>query len=542
MNGGSGVESDAGVVGEPVAILVVGGDDELARRLESRLGSATEASVEVASDRTAALAALDDVDCVVRTGPVNDADAGEFLAAVRVRDELLPCLAYGPVEETCSLLEALATGYTDVVPATDSGSVDVLCDRIVRAVTAARTRSRANEQAAALRAERDRFAALFENIPEPTVFYELDGDDPVALDVNPAFEDVFGYDARTVRGDVVDEYIVPDDLRDEAAELNDRIADGEHLDTEVRRSTTEGDREFLLRDVPLVEGDLMRGYAIYTDITLQREREARLREATDRLEAQNERLEAFTGVVSHDLRHPLSVAMTYTELLAERYDDEDLNAVENALERMDDLIQDLLALAQQGAAAQDRELLDLETVAREAWAGVDTGNATLSVTTGGAAIRADESRLRQLFENLFANSVEHGSTGSRTSSGNSVEHGSTSSRTQSDDSVEHGDVAAADGAEPLESADGGADDGELHVRVGTLTDDDRGFFIADDGTGIPASERGSVFEQGYSGDDGTGFGLAIVKAVADAHDWTVTVEESDGGGARFAFTDVDLVA
>jgi PAS domain S-box-containing protein len=371
---------------------------------------------------------------------------------------------------------------------------------------------RANAQATALRAERDRFAALFENIPEPTVFYELDGDDPVALDVNPAFEDVFGYDAETVRGDLVDEYIVPEDLREEAADLNDRIADGEHLDTEVRRSTTEGDREFLLRDVPLVEGDRMRGYAIYTDITLQREREARLREATDRLEAQNERLEAFTGVVSHDLRHPLSVAMTYTELLGERYDDEDLDAVSNALDRMDDLIQDLLALAQQGAAAQDRELLDLETVAREAWSGVDTGSATLSVTTAGAAVRADGSRLRQLFENLFANSVEHGG------------------------------VATSEGTEGVGTADGGADDGELHVRVGAFTDDDRGFFVADDGVGIPASERDAVFEQGYSGDDGTGFGLAIVKAVADAHDWSVSVAESTDGGTRFAFTDVDLVA
>ncbi|WP_323675087.1 ATP-binding protein [Halorubellus sp. PRR65] len=527
MTGGFAFEVADESVDAPLAVLVVGEDDGLAGRLESRLSSTTRTTVRVVEGRAAALDALGDVDCVVRSGTVNGADADEFLEAVRARDELLPCLAYGPVEETCTVLDALATGYTDVVPAGDADAVDVLGDRVLRAVEAAWTRTRANEQAAALRAERDRFAALFENIPEPTVFYELEDDEPVALDVNPAFEDVFGYDARTVRGDLVDEYIVPDDLRDEATTLNDRIADGEHLDTEVRRSTAEGDREFLLRDVPLVEDDRMRGYAIYTDITLQREREARLREATDRLEAQNERLEAFTGVVSHDLRHPLSVAMTYTELLSERYDDEDLEAVENALERMDDLIQDLLALAQQGAAAQDRTLLDLEVMAREAWASVDTGSATLTVTTDGAAVRADESRLRQLFVNLFANSVEHGSTGSRTESENSVEHGD--------------GEGVADAAEPVGDSDGGVDDDGLHVRVGCLTADDRGFFVADDGAGIPVSEREKVFEQGYSGDGGTGFGLAIVKAVADAHDWSIAVTESDGGGARFAFTGVDLV-
>jgi signal transduction histidine kinase len=51
-----------------------------------------------------------------------------------------------------------------------------------------------------------------------------------------------------------------------------------------------------------------------------------------------------------------------------------------------------------------------------------------------------------------------------------------------------------------------------------------------------------VFERGYSGGDGTGFGLAIVKAVADAHDWRAAVDESESGGVRFSFTDVDLVA
>jgi signal transduction histidine kinase len=43
-----------------------------------------------------------------------------------------------------------------------------------------------------------------------------------------------------------------------------------------------------------------------------------------------------------------------------------------------------------------------------------------------------------------------------------------------------------------------------------------------------------VFEYGVSGsDDGTGFGLAIVTAIADAHDWRVSVGESRSGGARF---------
>jgi len=494
-------ETGAGV-DAPVAVLVVGGGEELATSLESALSPAGSATVRAVRDGDEVFDSLADVDCVVRAGPVVDDASDELLEAMRARGDATPVLAYAPIEETCTLLDALATGYTDVVPAGDPDAVDVLADRVLSAVLAARTRTRANEQATALRAERDRFAALFENIPEPTVFYQLEDGEPVAVDVNPAFEDVFGYDADTVRGDVVDEYIVPADRREEAAELNDRIAHGEHLDREVRRVTADGDRQFLLRDVPLAEDDRMRGYAIYTDITPQRERERQLREATSRLEAQNERLEAFAGVVSHDLRNPLSVAMTYADVLDERYDDADVDALRETLARMDDLIHDLLALAQQGADVQERTLVDLETAARDAWSSVETDGATLRVAADGAAVRADESRLRQLFENLFANAIEHG------------------------------------------TPDAPGDASSLTVRVGCLDEsdpDDRGFFVADDGVGIPESDRDAVFEYGYSIDDGTGFGLAIVNAVADAHDWTTDVAEDASGGVRFTFTDVDLV-
>jgi signal transduction histidine kinase len=71
------------------------------------------------------------------------------------------------------------------------------------------------------------------------------------------------------------------------------------------------------------------------------------------------------------------------------------------------------------------------------------------------------------------------------------------------------------------------------VTVGAL-DDGPGFFVADDGVGIAADERDSVLEMGYStASDGTGFGLGIVTEIARAHDWTVDVDESATGGARF---------
>jgi signal transduction histidine kinase len=61
-----------------------------------------------------------------------------------------------------------------------------------------------------------------------------------------------------------------------------------------------------------------------------------------------------------------------------------------------------------------------------------------------------------------------------------------------------------------------------------------GFYVADDGPGIPETDRPEVFESGYSSsEDGTGYGLAIVEEIVEGHGWSVTVMESADGGARF---------
>jgi signal transduction histidine kinase len=129
---------------------------------------------------------------------------------------------------------------------------------------------------------------------------------------------------------------------------------------------------------------------------------------------------------------------------------------------------------------------------------IDAGDARLDVQTT-LVVDGDESRLQRLFENLFRNSVEHGSTGNR--------------RRSAGDCVEHADPSI------------------------TVTETGTGFAVADDGPGIPVAERERVFDPGVTGsDDGTGFGLYIVRTIAEAHGWTVAITEGERGGARFEFT------
>jgi PAS domain S-box-containing protein len=230
-----------------------------------------------------------------------------------------------------------------------------------------------------------------------------------------------------------------------------------------------------------------------------------------RLERKNERLEEFASVVSHDLRNPLNVAQGRIQMLRNSADGDDeanLEVVERSLDRMEALVEDLLSLAREGDSVDETESVDLSELFEKAWETVDPEGATLRVETT-ATVEADASRLQQLAENLLSNAVEHGAPSAP----------STSNR---ETTAEHGGP-------------------DVTVTVGDLADRP-GFFVADDGSGIPSEDRKQVFESGYSTTRyGTGFGLSIVETVANAHGWTVDLVESESGGARFDFGDVTLV-
>ncbi len=279
------------------------------------------------------------------------------------------------------------------------------------------------------------------------------------------------------------------------------------------------------------------------------QRETSLQRRERALQRQNERLEQFTDIVSHDLRNPLNVAEGRLGLLREECDSDHLEPIARAHDRMEELITDLLTLAREGESATETEPIDVGALVGDCWHTVDTGNATLHAPID-RTILADEIRLRQLFENLVGNSVEHGSTGSRSEIGDSVEHGSTSPRPKDGKSVGHGSTGSrAETGDSVEhgstrgrAGDGSSvelDDSDVTVTVGELPG---GFYVADDGPGIPPEERDEVFDTGYStADDGTGFGLSIVQRAVDAHDWEITVTDSADGGARFEITGVEVV-
>ncbi|MEF8870003.1 MAG: PAS domain S-box protein [Haloarculaceae archaeon] len=334
--------------------------------------------------------------------------------------------------------------------------------------------------------ELERYETVVQAVGDPV--YALD-DDGVITFVNDAAEAMTGYDADTLVGSHIGTILADDGVDIGNKQIGELLDDPDRRATtfEVTVETSDGDQipsEVHIALLPTPEETFHGTAGIIRDIEQRKERE--------------ERLEQFASVVSHDLRGPLNVILGRVDLARKDVDSDELDAIAKAATRMEELIEDLLTLARQGQTIGDSTQVSLSGVAEDAWQSIETPPATLD-NRATLSVEADPDRLQELLENLFRNGVEHSAT---------------DSRPQADDGVEQAGK-------------------NVRIAIGHLDDAD-GFYVADDGPGIPEDERNAVFDHGYTTNEhGTGFGLSIVERIADAHGWSVTVTESEDGGARF---------
>ncbi|WP_226006422.1 PAS domain S-box protein [Natrinema salinisoli] len=331
-------------------------------------------------------------------------------------------------------------------------------------------------------AEFRRNARAMDEAPVGITISEPAQKDNELIYINEKFEEITGYTEAEAIGENC-RFLQGADTREEpVAEMRAAIDEQEPVSVELRNYRNDGTMFWNRVTIAPVEdesGTITNWVGFQEDITDRKEQERKLRR-------QNDQLEEFASVVSHDLRNPLNVAEGRLELLREECESEYLDDIAWAHRRMNDLIDDLLTLAREGERIRHPERVDLAALARDCWRNVEATRATIS-TDLARPIRADRRRLQQLLENLMRNAVEHGGE-------------------------------------------------DVSITIGELAD---GFYVADDGPGIPEREREEVFDMGYStSTDGTGFGLAIVEQIADAHDWAIRVTDGDRGGARFEIRNV----
>jgi signal transduction histidine kinase len=216
-----------------------------------------------------------------------------------------------------------------------------------------------------------------------------------------------------------------------------------------------------------------------------------IRDVTDQtlreqeLQQKNEQLERFASVISHDIRNPLNVVQAHAELARTSDAEPHLDTIAENADRIENIIEDALVMTR-SEEIREAKPVNIDTIARRAWGHVNTNDVTLE-TDCDFSLEGNPARLVQLFENLFKNAIEHG-------------------------------------------------DDTTAIQVGPLRDGDSvgGFFVADDGVGIPKENRETVLEDGYTTSaDGTGLGLSIVSEIVKNHDWRINLTDSKAGGARF---------
>lgn len=197
-------------------------------------------------------------------------------------------------------------------------------------------------------------------------------------------------------------------------------------------------------------------------------------------------LEEIGNLVSHDLRNKLNIATGRLDLAIKTDDEDQLQQSVEALESVERIADVVVSLARTGKPLSGLEEVDLEGAIEGAFGPLGEPDAVLTVKAS-ATILADPDCLSQLLENLFRNAIEHS-------------------------------------------------DGEVRIEVGLLED---GFYVSDNGPGIPPDIREDVCQLGYSTAPGhQGKGLSIVSRMAEAHGWTMKITDSTNGGARIELRNV----
>ncbi|MBP2251007.1 PAS domain S-box-containing protein [Halarchaeum solikamskense] len=338
-----------------------------------------------------------------------------------------------------------------------------------------------------LRDEQQFVQSIYNALPDPLYAFDTNGD-PIRWNVR--LEEITGYTGDDIRGMSVTDFVPADEAETVAEKFQRVLEDEASVTFESAIRTRDGERlpyEFTGGPLKDANGELVGVTGIGRDIQARKERERELQE-------RNERLNEFASIVSHDLQTPLNVVEGRVELAREECDSEHLDQIDTALDRMTRILEDVLWLAREGRDIGSTEPVALRSAVESAWnlvsESADGAELRYADDEGGLrTIRADSDRLSQLLENLLGNAVEHG-----------------------------GD--------------------DVTITVGGLDD---GFYVEDDGPGIPTEKRERLFEMGYStSEGGTGFGMSIVKQVADAHGWDVRVTDGSESGARFEITGVEF--
>ncbi|HEX5172469.1 MAG TPA: PAS domain S-box protein [Cyclobacteriaceae bacterium] len=336
------------------------------------------------------------------------------------------------------------------------------------------------------------FTQLFNSIPMATVM--LDGQGKV-LQINDGFKEMFGFELEELRGNNLNDHIVPEELRGEGIDLNNLITASRVISVETVRKHKRGHTvNVILYGVPVMQDNETIGiYGVYVDITDRMKVE-------EELKVRNAELDNFVYKVSHDLRAPLSSILGLVNLAKVPGNPDDLSEyidlIGTKVEHLDHFISDVLSHSKnlkmevslakvEMAQIIDRTFSDLHYLrgAREM---------LRHVKVEGVDFYSDPWRIMEIFRNLISNAIKYRQmNGSRTP------------------------------------------EVWIKVHVDNLRAD---ISFADNGIGISQENLNRIFEMFFRAteqSDGSGIGLYIVKNAVEKLGGQISVASKQGEGTRF---------
>lgn len=340
--------------------------------------------------------------------------------------------------------------------------------------------------------------ALFYNTPNAVALCDISSH--MILDVNPRFVKAFGYAIDECQGRVLSELIVPDEMLPEFKESSRDLLSGKVVSLETQCRNKKGQLiDVALNAIPISNYGF---YAIYEDISERKMNEKLIMETMRELEAKNAEMERFTYTVSHDLRSPLITIKGFSGMLLKDVQkgkmdrlENDIQRIINAANKMEGLLEDLLALSRVGRMLNPLTAFSMNKVCydvSELLNGVmQERGVHLAIEENMPDVIADETRIREVLQNLVENAIKFM---------------------------------------------GGQSNPQIKIGFYRHAQENV-FYVKDNGLGIESRYYEKVFglfDKLETGTEGTGIGLALVKRIIEFHHGRVWVE-SDGIGCGSTF-------
>ena len=333
-----------------------------------------------------------------------------------------------------------------------------------------------------LRKQKTYFQALFENSPEAIV--SLDENHHV-IDINPAFERLFGYKLDELKGKDIDDFILPESEKKSGKEITKQVINGKVIRAEGERKRKDGSTVYvsILGSPIFIEGKQVGIFAIYRDITARKEAE--------------EEREFYNSLLRHDIANKNTIIQGNLELLSESNLDEEQRAmVEDALKAVSSSNELIATIRNLHKISGKREFYEVEInkviskVIKYLRQQAQNKGIKIKYVPVKGYLMAD-SLLENVFSNLIQNAIIHSQCKTIKIYGGEVKRG-----------------------------------GKTFYRIS----------VEDDGTGISSEVRKNIFMPGVKRKDspGSGLGLYLVKTIVESYGGHMELREpKDGKGTIF---------